>query len=283
MNNETIIYQFNPVLRRFTDIRDLWLGAANNSTKARSKRRPSPFVLWHTQLIKKAKTITKKIAHKTLHGALNAVIGIAIIASVVMFGPRLFAMVFSPSEQQAQAEELSGNFDLTVDEARLADRPELSPSERNYKPPYNENLPEGDWLIVPRIGVRSALEPTENYEEALKTGLWLVPDFGRPGERELPIIIAGHRFGFKWWWQSDYWRYHSFYLLPDLEEGDTVEIISEKRKYVYEIYATDEGTEITDYDADLILYTCKHLSSDIRVFRYAKLDRSQQETPLGIL
>src|SRR5690606_37234365 len=95
-----------------------------------------------------------------------------------------------------------------------------------YEPPFNENLPEGDWLIIPRIGVRSTLQQTENFEAALTTGLWWVPGYGVPGDLRAPMIIAGHRFGFKWWWEDDYWKLHSFYLLPRLEEGDTIEILS---------------------------------------------------------
>ena len=53
--------------------------------------------------------------------------------------------------------------------------------------------------------------------------------------------------------------------------GDTVEIIWKQRKYVYEIYKEEEGEEISDYTADLILYTCESLKSPIRIFRYARL------------
>jgi sortase (surface protein transpeptidase) len=55
--------------------------------------------------------------------------------------------------------------------------------------------------------------------------------------------------------------------------GDTVEIDWKQRKYTYEVYATDKGTEIADYSADLILYTCESLTGDARVFVYARLIR----------
>ncbi len=138
-------------------------------------------------------------------------------------------------------------------------------------PARNENLPKGNWLIIPRIGVRTQLQSSQDPAEALKQGVWMAPDYGQPGgDNDLPIILAAHRFGWEWWWQTDYWKYHSFYQLPDLELGDIVEVISDQRKWTYEIYAGEQGETITDYEADLILYTCKFLNSPLRYFRYAR-------------
>lgn len=107
----------------------------------------------------------------------------------------------------------------------------------------------------------------------------MAPDYGKPGdEYNLPIILAAHRFGWDWWWQTDYWKYHSFYNLPELEPGDMVEIIADQRKWIYEIYAGEQGEEITDYEANLILYTCKFLNSPLRHFRYARLINLDQNT-----
>jgi hypothetical protein len=138
-------------------------------------------------------------------------------------------------------------------------------------PVQNPDLPTGSWLSIPRIGVYSEMHATLDENEALDKGVWLVPDFGRPGDTTQPIIVAAHRYGWDWWWKSDYWKYNSFFLLTETEPGDRVEIIYDQRKWVYEIYAGEEGELISDYDADLILYTCKYLNSPIRYFRYAKL------------
>lgn len=221
---------------------------------------------------------------------LKAVLNLLIILSFGGFafwqGPKLFYTIF-PQEsvnQLVQAEELIGDFALDfsiLDEE--ATKRKVLPSQRSYKPAYNPDLPAGNWLIIPRIGVRSELQRTENYEEALQIGLWWVPDFGEVGDRSKPMIVAGHRYGFDWWWKDDYWKYHSFYSLPDLEPGDRIEIIADQRKWIYEIYAGEEGEQITDYQADLILYTCKHLDSPIRIFRYAKLVEIKEESALGIL
>lgn len=141
-----------------------------------------------------------------------------------------------------------------------------------YQPPFDESLPSENRLIIESIGVDTEIReaPYEEYESALKLGPWRVPDLGDPYDRRLPTIVAAHRFGYLAW-TNQFRRENSFYNLPKLEEGDKVQIIWQNRKYEYEIYAADEGTEISDYTADLILYTCRFLESDIRIFRYARL------------
>lgn len=145
--------------------------------------------------------------------------------------------------------------------------------ETRYLPEIDPSLPEGDLIIISKIGVNTQLQRTETEEESLETGAWWVPDFGIPGDLQMPMIVTAHRYGWEWWWKSDYWQLHSFYKLPQLQAGDQVEIISEQRHFVYEVYAMEEGEQISDYDADLILYTCKHLNSPIRYFSYARLVR----------
>ena len=55
----------------------------------------------------------------------------------------------------------------------------------------------------------------------------------------------------------------------NLSIGDRIEIIWGQRKYVYEIYRAEDSTGIQDYEADLILYTCRLFNSPTRIFRYA--------------
>lgn len=152
-----------------------------------------------------------------------------------------------------------------------------------YEPPFDPNLPEGTWIHIPKIGVETQAQATLDPNEALDTGVWMVPDFGIPSPDQVdPIIMAAHRFGWQWWWQDDYWRKNSFYLLTDTQPGDLVEVVHGQRKWTYEIYAGEEGTEISDYDADLILYTCKFLNSPIRYFRYARLVEDVPSTTSSI-
>ncbi|MBD3279794.1 MAG: sortase [Candidatus Pacebacteria bacterium] len=215
-------------------------------------------------------TSVKKVSKLFLNVFLSLVSLIAVVIAVSVFAPDLYYQVFPPQVVPVKAQEagsvLGGDF--------VADHVSKDP----YLPPKNENLPQGDWLIIPKIGVRTQLQATADYKEALDKGLWLVPDFGRPGSQDMPMIVAGHRYGWDWWYRDDYWKYHSFNKLPELEPGDIVEVISDQRKWVYEVYAGEEGEEITDYRADLIMYTCKFLNSPVRHFRYARLIDPTQDS-----
>jgi sortase (surface protein transpeptidase) len=101
-------------------------------------------------------------------------------------------------------------------------------------------------------------------------GVWRVQDYGSPYDRTNPTILVAHRFGYLKW-SNQYRHENSFYNLPKLEAGDRLEIVWRQRKYIYEIYASSEGTDIADYSANLILYTCKDLTGDIKIFKYARL------------
>lgn len=210
---------------------------------------------------------SRKFTKRAINFALSLVVMASMAIVAVIYFPELYYRVFpadvAPVIALEEGSPLGGNFESgAVSE---------SGSANTYLPPINENLPQGNWVVVPRIGVRTQLLETENAEEALSKGVWQVPGYGDPGDRLQPVILAAHRFGWDWWWQSDYWKYNSFYFLPDTEPGDTVEIIAGQRKWVYEIYGGEEGQEILDYQADLILYTCKFLNSPVRHFRYARL------------
>ena len=141
-----------------------------------------------------------------------------------------------------------------------------------YRPRFDPTLPLESRVLINSIGVDSVLQEAtyNNYEDALKKGVWRVSDFGPPTDGSQPIILAAHRFGYLAW-SNMFRRKSSFYNLPKLSVGDTVEITWRQRKYVYEVYAEGEGEEITDYSADLILYTCEKLNGPIRIFKYARL------------
>jgi len=141
-----------------------------------------------------------------------------------------------------------------------------------WQPELDPVLPKGGWLAIPSIGVKTAIveKPTAEYEEALKQGVWRVPELGTPLKRELPTILVAHRYGYLKW-SNMYRKENSFYNLPKLKVGEKVFVSWGQREYEYEVYAADEGVKISDYSADLILYTCQYLESDRRIFRYAKL------------
>lgn len=146
------------------------------------------------------------------------------------------------------------------------------PSIDIYQPRVDTTLPTTGTLKIASIGVITELQeaPYENFEEALKKGVWRASDSGTPFNRTEPTILAAHRFGYLAW-SNTFRRENSFYNLPKLSVGETVEITYRQRKYVYEVYGESRGEDITDYSADLILYTCEQLNSSVRIFKYARL------------
>jgi len=136
-------------------------------------------------------------------------------------------------------------------------------------PPLDTSLPKENILRITTIGVDSEISQEQNADKGLEEGIWIVPDFGTPEINDLPIIIAAHRFGYVYW-SSDFREKSSFYNLPKLKVGDRVQIIWGQRSYEYEVYKAEDNTQITDYEADLILYTCRMYNSPVRVFRYLK-------------
>lgn len=205
---------------------------------------------------------------------LMGVIVTSVVTLAVLVAPNIWYRLAAPETVPVATTESGTVFGGDFSQGPAAVAPQVS----SYQPPVDASLPSGQWLVIPRIGVRTQLQQTATAEEALATGVWYAPGYGQPGSRDLPMILAAHRYGWQWWWQTDYWKYHSFYNLPQLEPGDVIEIIADQRKWVYEIYAGEEGDEITDYDADLILYTCKFLNSPVRHFRYARLVDPTQPT-----
>jgi sortase (surface protein transpeptidase) len=144
--------------------------------------------------------------------------------------------------------------------------------DKTFQPRFDPKITKENRLKIPAIGVDTQIQEATagNFEEALKKGPWRVSDFGTPAERAAPTILAAHRYGYLAW-TNTFRRKNSFYNLPKLEKGDTVEVYWKQRRYIYEVYAQDKGDTITDYQADLILYTCEVLNSPVRIFSYARL------------
>lgn len=210
-----------------------------------------------------------------------AIIIVSLLVAAIVFGPRAYYSAFSsqsiPIDSQEVGTILGGDYDQGADVPQVVEK---------YQPEYDPALPEGEWLVIPRIGVRTNLIKVETPEEAFDRGVWWSPEFGQPGSTDQPMILAAHRYGFRYMWEtilddgSSYALRNIFYKLPETEPGDRIEIIVDQRRYDYEIYAGEEGNEITDYSADLILYTCKFLDSPIRFIRYARLIDPTVDTQL---
>ena len=135
-------------------------------------------------------------------------------------------------------------------------------------PDFDPTLPEENGLIIDKIGVRGEIYQGSDWENILKQGIWMVPDFGTPISKNQPIILAAHRWGYLSWTPS-FRKLNSFYSLPKLTIGDKIIINWEQRQYEYEVTSISTGEKIENYDTDLILYTCQLWNSPTRFFVHA--------------
>lgn len=206
-------------------------------------------------------TIAAKAENKTFAGKMSLKIAKMLGAAGII----LLLIYFAPAVFNYFKYKLSGSEVNKLTEASQ------NATARNL-PVYNPLLPKTNRLTVPSIGVDTDIEEAtyDNYQSALKKGVWRVSDFGQPDETGAPIILAAHRYGYLAWTNS-YRHYNSFYNLPKVKEGDTIIIDWQQREYTYGVYKVETGKEITDYSADVILYTCESLSGEERIFVYAKL------------
>ena len=136
-------------------------------------------------------------------------------------------------------------------------------------PSFDSSLPTEPWIKIKSIGVDTQIKqlPIDRSEDALKVGAWMPINFGTPNS-DGPVIVAAHRFGYLKW-TNLFRRQHSFFNFPKLKEGDQVDIIWHQRDYKYKIYKIESNTEISNYNSDLILFTCNDLVSNMRIVVYA--------------
>ncbi len=165
----------------------------------------------------------------------------------------------NPNALKSEAQSIAEPASAFTTSAEEPQEPEL--------PPYDPTLPATNMLNIPSISVYGQINENTDAEAGLEQGIWRAYDFGTP-ENGVTIILASHRYGYLSW-DSEFRTANSFYNLPETIIGDKIDIIWNQRIYEYEIYKTEDNTEITDYDADLILYTCKMFNTPVRVFRYA--------------
>jgi LPXTG-site transpeptidase (sortase) family protein len=204
-----------------------------------------------------------KILNKTLNVYTYIGIGLLVLAIVLFLAPSIPQFIYS-LDKSSTTKEITVISDENI--SQLND----IVNTQNQLPKLDLTLPTSNYISIPKIAVYSPLSQGKNYEEILKNGAWMVNNFPSPEKQKKPVIIAAHRFGYIYWSDKERKKI-SFYNLPKLKVGDTVEVIWKQRKYVYEIKKSEESRKITSYDYDLILYTCKWYSSPVRIFKYANL------------
>ncbi len=213
---------------------------------------------------KKVKRIEKKRRYLLKATKFFALLGFIFL--IISFAPSIwYSMAVKVDDFSVAIIDTIQNKDVTTNEVPTVQLPE-------WQPVFDPKLPRDTTLKIAEISVDTKINERtyEDYETALKLGVWRIPDFGTPIDRSKPVILAAHRYGYLEW-SNIYRRKNSFFNLPKLKNGDLVEITYRQRKYIYEIYAESRGEEIIDYSANLILYTCETLNSNVRIFKYARL------------
>lgn len=209
--------------------------------------------------------LLEDLALKEVKPAVVGRFSVRLAKILALVGASLLLIYFAPNFIEFAKYKLSGS---EVNQLTEANQNAI----QRVLPAFNSALPKINRLTIPSIGVDTDIEEAtyNNYESALKKGVWRVSDFGQPDKIGAPVILAAHRFGYLAWTNS-YRHYNSFYNLPKVKVGDTVNIVWQQREYKYGVYKTETGKAISDYSADLILYTCESLSGEERIFVYAKL------------
>lgn len=216
-----------------------------------------------TPVISATPQVVNQKAVVMARGAL-ALWAIALLIVVISLAPTIFYTLF-PSTVDAVANQLGTTVD--VERSGFGDAIYEEPV---YVPPFDPALPQENTLIIPKVGFNSTIQEGEDWDKALETGVWRVNNSGSPDDREFPMIFAAHRFGYLKW-TNQYRRENSFYNLPKLENGDTIEVVWGQRKYVYEIFEGYTDTKLRHMEGDIILFTCELMNSDRRIVRHARL------------
>ena len=180
--------------------------------------------------------------------------------------PHLFYRLF-PSTSGTLASTIGSTVTPVIARNEVTWQPPIA-EIKSTLPDIDPSLPKENGLIIDKIGVKGLIHEGSDWENILKEGVWRVPNFGTPEENALPIILASHRWGYLEW-SAAFRKLNSFYSLPNLTVGDTIKVIWNQRPYEYKVYSTSTGTEISEYNANLILYTCQLWNSPVRIFVYA--------------
>jgi len=211
----------------------------------------------------------KKILTSILN--FNIIIGtVLVLASVTLILFLLLPQVIYTLFPQIIDNEITSIQYPVINEDLLPEKDFSVGQPEDTLPPIDKTLGYEPILTINEIGINAEIHKDGNSKIALKNGPWLVPDLGDPINNFLPTVIASHRWGTLEWSREER-DLKSFYSLPDLTIGDKIEITWNRRVFEYEVYKIEESSQINDYNADLILYTCKVIwQSPIRIFIYAE-------------
>ena len=141
-----------------------------------------------------------------------------------------------------------------VNDANSAPEPA---NTRDIKEGYDRSV---NRVIIEKIGVNAPIIESDSAKEGLDKGSWRMPQSSTPAKGG-NTVLTGHRF--------KYLPPHNltFYLFHELEAGDEVLVIWEKRDYYYRITESKivPATEVSILDPTedpiLTMFTCDPIYS----------------------
>ncbi len=195
----------------------------------------------------------------------------AVIVILIYFVPTVVFKIFPQLDKNLVKAE-------SLEEVSLLEQPVIKESEaqvRGVKPVYSLGLPEGKWVRIPEAEIEAEIFSNQNLQDKkavtkiLDKGIYEYPEFSTMGVKGKTVLLAGHHFNV---WVSEEQSKKTFQNLNRVMLGDRVELISDYRQWNYEIYKIEQATQISEDQADLIMYTCVFWwNSDLRLFVYARL------------
>jgi hypothetical protein len=210
-------------------------------------------------------------SHSLSHTALNVLFVTGILVFCGYFAPSWILRLW-PQLNPTWVKAETTVADTLLD---FSDLNSHSQPLRHVNPLYDLSLPDGKWLIADRIGIKAeiltnaSINDHKTVDRLLQRGLYLYPDHQNFGWQGETVIIAGHHYNT---WLSPQSSAQNFQHLSQFIIGDRLEIISDHKKWTYEIFMMEQSAQISSVKSDLILYTCVWWwDSDLRLFVYARL------------
>jgi hypothetical protein len=138
--------------------------------------------------------MSKRVSRITLFMA-KACLVIGIVLLIIAYAPSIWYST-SPDKIANITNLLAQTATKTPQELK-AENVAVPEIKEPYQPKEDRNLPLEGTITIPSVGIETTINeaPLDQYEEALKVGVWRVTNFGTPYERELPTILAAHRYG----------------------------------------------------------------------------------------
>ncbi len=190
------------------------------------------------QVLKRKKLLLKALA--VMLGFL--IVGLSLYILVLPFYPELKYRFFMQNASQALSQE-------TVVEKNNEPSPVVASSSLAVA------KREGNFLVIPKIGVDIPIVDSANGDWALARGAWRMPETSTP-DKGSNMAVAGHRF--KYLPPNNL----TFYLLDKLVKGDQMTVFWQGKDYIYQVSETkivpptDVGVLAATEKTTLTLITC---------------------------